>query len=91
LREERALRIDAPVAVRDRERRSVGGEDRSAALRDVRVARIVRVGIEGRRLDDGDPELAQREDGEEQDEERAQSRDGAVGQPASPARSRKSV
>jgi hypothetical protein len=83
--------MDAPIAARDRERRTVGGEDRAAALRDVRAAWIVRVGIERRRIDNGDPELTQREDGEEQNEERAEARDGAIGQPASPARSRRSV
>jgi hypothetical protein len=85
------LRIHTPVAARDRKRRPVAGKDRTPALRDVRSPRVVRVRVERRRLDDGDPQLAQRQRDEEQDEERSQSRDRAVGQLASPARSRSSV
>jgi hypothetical protein len=96
VRDERTLRVDALVAARDSERRSVGGEDRSAADGGRRVTRVVAVLGERRRVDDLDPELAQREQREQRDEDGAQPRDRAIGQDASPvgrspARSRSSV
>jgi hypothetical protein len=88
VRGERVLRIDAAAGARERERRAVGRDDRAAIRGDVGAARVARIVGELRGVDDGDLELAQREQREEDDEERAQPRDPGFDQDSDPEASR---
>lgn len=94
MRECRAERIDPLAVAGNGKRRAVAGDDRTPADRRARMARIARIGVERRAVDNDEPELAPGEQGEERDKKRSQARQGAIGQLASPtgvARSRSSV
>jgi hypothetical protein len=91
----RAERVVAPAVAREGERRAVRREDLAAIGGDLQPARIVAVGRKRRTVDEDDPQLPYGETRERDDEQRAEPRDRAIRQTASPpgtaARSRSSV